>query len=173
MAEAPLGDHCVCHYPDNTTHVWLIHDDEDDDGTATAAHDGGSETQETKKTTTESTGSSGSTPTTAGADDEEDVIAVPLHYTRQGDAIRASYCDCFVADEDAGAAADAATTTAAGAAGHLFAGAVVLNHTSGGYDFVPLSSEDGRAGGLGIAGAVSTTAAAAAAADDDGLGDGK
>ncbi|KAK6846410.1 hypothetical protein PG987_001598 [Apiospora arundinis] len=146
MADTPSGDHCVCHYPDNTSHTWLIHDD-DDFGNVAAAHDQAVEIHDTK--TTGSSGSSSSRATTAGAgrkeeekEEEGDAIAVPLRYTRQGDAIPALYCDCFVVvDEGSSSEAEPA---AAAAINHLFAGAVVLNHTSGGYDFVQLPTEDGN-----------------------------
>ncbi|KAK7975339.1 transcription mediator subunit Med12 [Apiospora arundinis] len=149
MADTPPGDHCVCHYPDNTSHTWLIHDD--DFGGVAAAHDQAVEIHDTKTTgSSGSSSSSSSRATTAGAGKEEeeekeeegDAIAVPLRYTRQGDAIPALYCDCFVVvDEGSSSEAEPA---AAVAKNHLFAGAVVLNHTSGDYDFVQLPTEDGN-----------------------------
>ncbi|KAK7942442.1 uncharacterized protein PG986_011555 [Apiospora aurea] len=144
-AEAPLGDHCVCHYPDDTTHTWLIHDDDADqeEQETSIAHDE-TTAKELRDTTTGSSGGSieTTTPLPGSAEDkdeedEADAIDIPLRYTAQGDPVRALYCACFVASE-AGLEEGETTTT-----DHLFAGAVVLNQTSGGYDFVKLQSEFG------------------------------
>lgn len=124
-AEAPLGDHCVCHYPDDSTHTWLIDDDEQQEQ---ETHDGlfsfDDEAAELYKTTT-----------TAGSAD--DAIDIPLHYTAQGDAIRALYCACFVVNEALGDE-ESSSLIKGGAADSLFAGAVVLNRTSGDYDYIHL-----------------------------------
>ncbi|KAK8084493.1 hypothetical protein PG997_005764 [Apiospora hydei] len=156
-AEAPLGDHCVCHYPDDTTHTWLIHDDDaDQDEQETAVAHDETAAKELRDTTTEGGGGSIETTTppagsAEGKDDEADAIDIPLRYTAQGDPVKALYCACFVASE-AGLEGETETAAAATTTDHLFAGAVVLNQTSGGYDFVQLQSEFG---GLTKAAAIS------------------
>ncbi|KAK8045585.1 hypothetical protein PG993_005609 [Apiospora rasikravindrae] len=137
-AEAPLGDHCVCHYPDDTTHTWLIHDDDDQEEQQTAA--------ELKRTTAEGSGGDIETTTAGSAEDKKDAIDIPLRYTAQGDPVKALYCACFVASET-GAEDEFKSSLegepATAATDHLFAGAVVLNQTSGDYDFVQLQGELG------------------------------
>ncbi|KAK8052946.1 hypothetical protein PG996_012247 [Apiospora saccharicola] len=134
-AEAPLGDHCVCHYPDDTTHTWLIDDEErlqGEQGDAAFSYD--DETADLYNTTT-TDGASG------GKETADDAIDIPPHYTAQGDAIQALYCACFVVNETPGGDLVSPSSIKEGPADPLFAGAVVLNHTSGDYDYIHLQDE--------------------------------
>ncbi|KAK8068747.1 hypothetical protein PG994_005363 [Apiospora phragmitis] len=81
--------------------------------------------------------------TTAGSSEGDDVIDIPLHYTAQGDAVQALYCACFVVNEGPEGDSSSLKGGEAAAADPLFEGAVVLNHTSGDYDFVQQQSEFG------------------------------
>ncbi|KAK8131739.1 hypothetical protein PG984_008177 [Apiospora sp. TS-2023a] len=138
-AEAPLGDHCVCHYPDDTTHTWLIDDDEQphDEKDAIVSYDDIKTTELYNSTTAGDI--SGSRETAPGS--AEDAIDVPLHYTAQGDAVQALYCACFVVSETPGDDLVVSPSIKEGPTDPLFAGAVVLNHTSGDYDYIHLQDE--------------------------------
>lgn len=135
--EGPGGDHCVCHYPDESTQTWLIDDgeppEESHDAIFSSYDDEAAELY--NATTTDSVDGS--------MEAADDAIDIPLHYTAQGEAIRALYCACFVVNEFLGDDVSSPSSIKGGAADPLFAGAVVLNHTSGDYDYIHLQSEFG------------------------------
>ncbi|KAK7932650.1 hypothetical protein PG985_003362 [Apiospora marii] len=135
-----LGDHCVCHYPDDSTQTWLIDDDDEPqvhgNHDAIFSFDDDEAADLYNATTTNSVDSSIETA--------HDAIDIPLHYTAQGEAIQALYCACFVVNESLGEEdLSSPSSIKGGAADPLFAGAVVLNHTSGDYDYIHLQSEFG------------------------------